>query len=111
MIFAVGLGQGERLDVIHKALEEWRIFLRAAVVLRADIIQVCAIRECVLRNEIDIATIEIGVLFGLLRAWHKAVAKDHVSGAKTARISAAVEEGVSGHLGIKRLAIGPLERR
>src|SRR5438105_8694385 len=84
-------------DGAKKFAEKRLIFLGAAEVLGADVLQVGAVGQSVLGDDIDIAAIVMLIFLGLATVRDKAVAKDHVSGAKAARVGAAEEDGILGH--------------
>src|SRR5690606_15471893 len=74
--------------------EEW-ILLGASVVVGADVIEVGAIGERVLGNQVDVAAVEVRVpLFGRRQL---ALAKDHVGRIEPAGISASKQNGIRGH--------------
>src|SRR5207244_1181341 len=91
-------------DRAEKLAEKWLVFLSAAEELGTDVLEVGAVRQRVLGDDINIAAIKVLVFFGLATVRGKALAKDHVSGAKAARVGAAEENSVLGHFGIKRLS-------
>ena len=90
--------------------ERW-IMLRTAIVLRADVIQVCPIREGVLGDDINVAPIKFLIFNRLFFVRNKAIAENHVGGTKTAGISPAEENSVFRHLRIQWLAIRAFEWR
>ena len=95
----------------QQLLEERRIDLCAPIILRPDVIEVSAVGQRVLGDNIHIPPIELLIELRLAFVRDKTVAKDHVSWAKAAGISAAEKYGVLGHFGIQRFAIRPVEWR
>ena len=81
----------------------------AAVVLCADVVQIGAVGQGILRDKIDIAAIKVNVHRWLAIGGDKTVAEDHVSGAEPSRISAAEKDGVFGHFRVERLAVSAVE--
>ena len=76
----------------------------------ADVVEIRAVSERVLRDDINIAPIKLRIARLALRR-NKALAEDGVGRAKTSGISAAVENGVACHLRIDGFAILAVERR
>src|SRR5688572_20870757 len=72
--------------------------------MRADVVQVRAVRQGVLRDEIDIAPIKLRVT-RLLARGNEALAKDHVSRIEAAWISPPEEDGVACHFGVDWLVV------
>ncbi len=91
----------------EEILEKGRINLCAAIELGADVIQINGIGQGILGDDINIAAIKVLVLNRLATVRNKALAKNHVSGAKAARIRAAKENGIARHLGINHHSVGP----
>src|SRR5205823_220021 len=94
----------------EKFLEERRINLRAAVVMRADVIEIRAVRQGVLRDDINIAAVKVLVLQRLAFVRDEALAKNRVRRTETTRVRAAVQYRILGHLRVQRLAVRPFER-
>src|SRR6266478_1802856 len=90
-------------------LEERRVNLRAAVVMGADVVQVSAVRQCVLGDNINVAAIEMLVLRRLAIVRREAFAEDHVSWAEAPRISPAVKYRILCHFRKDRFAVRPFE--
>ena len=95
----------------EQLLEERRINLRAAIVLGPDVIEVSAVRQRVLSDNINVAAIELPVQRRQAIAGDEAIAENHVRRCETARVGAAIQNRVLGHFGIERLAVGTVERR
>ena len=83
----------------EEILEEGRIDLRAAVVVRADVVQIRAVGQGVLGDDIDIAPVEFGIAALLGR--DEAFAEDHVGRTKPSRIGAPIEHRALRHFGVQ----------
>ena len=94
------------LDLARPAeqlLEKRRIFLGAPIIMRADVAEVSAVGQRVLRNQINVAAVE-NRIFGLLAGRNEALTKDHVSRVKAAGIGPTEEHSVPIHFGIDQVA-------
>src|SRR5579863_9198506 len=77
----------------------------AAKILRAQVIQIGAVRQGVLSNDINVAAVKMLVLLRLAIMRDKTFAEDNVSRAETSRVGAAKENGVPRHFGINQFAL------
>ena len=93
-------------DVLGQFAEERRVLLVAAEVLRAQVIQVGAVRQRVLGDDINVAPVKFLVLLRLAIMRDKTFAENDVSRAETARVRAAKKNGVTRHLRINELGLG-----
>ncbi len=92
--------------IAEKPAEKRRVHLFGAVVLGAEIIQISAVGQRVLGDEITVAPVEFLVLFRLATVRNEAVAENRVGGAKTAGVGAAEEDGVAVHFRINQRGVG-----
>ena len=90
--------------ISEKPAEERRIQLRAAEILRAEIIQISAVGQRILRDEINVAAV-IGRIHRLIFGRDKAFAENHVGRAEPAGVGAAKENGVARHLRINEIGV------
>src|SRR5437667_9462453 len=79
--------------------------------MSADVVQIRRIGQCVLRNDTNIAAVERLIFGGLAVVRRETFAKNHVSGAEAAGVSASEKDGVLRHRRKQRFAIRTLERR
>jgi hypothetical protein len=104
--------ESDFLRTTHEFGEERRIILRAAIVLGADVVEVRAVGQRVLRDEIHIATVEVAVHEVPLARRNEALGKNHVGRVEASGVGAAVQNRVTIHQGVKRLVgLWILERR
>ena len=74
--------------------------MRAAIVMSADVIEIRAVGQCVLRDDINVAPLKFWVGVCLAARRNKAFAKNHVGRAKAAGVRAAKQNGVARHFRI-----------
>src|SRR5206468_3596848 len=88
-----------------------RIYLGAAIVLGANGVEIGGFGQTVLGDDINVAAVKVLVCARQATAWQKAFAKDHVSRAKKARVTAAKEHRIARHLRIQGLSVCACEGR
>ena len=76
--------------------EKGRVNLLAAEILSAEVIQIRAVGQGILSDEINVPAVKILVLGRLAIVRNEAFAKNHVGGTKTAGIGAAKQDRVLG---------------
>ena len=77
--------------------------------MRADVVQIGPIRQCILRDQIYISPVKNRVVW-LLRGGNKTLAENHVGRVETARIGASVQDCVSIHLRVNQFALRFLQQ-
>src|SRR5579859_6606807 len=87
-------------NISEVVAKERRIIFRTPKILGTDVVQICTVRQLVLRDDINIAPVEILLSLRLAGMWDETLAENHVSRTKTAGIGAAKQDGVAGHLRI-----------
>ena len=96
---------------VEELAEERRVNLGAAVVVRADEIQIRVIGQRVLCDDSNVAPVEFLVFLRLAIVRRETFRIDDVLRAEASRVSATEEDRVLGHLGIDWLAVFLGERR
>ena len=101
---------GAAQDFLKERRVEASYLLGAAMVVGADVIQIGAVGEGILGDDVHVSAVKFWVA-GLAIRRGEALGKHHVSRTKASRIGAAVQNRIAGHFWIDWLAVLAFERR